>query len=405
MMRNISQPTRDKPSPLKWVTRLFALLVVVAACLLASVFLYARWQDARLGGFQELASGAADLNPIELMYLESYLALNADALNSPAGTSAEMLSFDIRPGETADIIAGHLKQAGLLEDEELFVRYVQYAGIDHQLEAGSYRLNPQMSIRMLASVLTEARIQEVEIRFLNGWRIAEMVEYLKATRPANIDPQEFALIAEGRAGHELSDYEFLSSRPAGASLEGYLFPGRYRIPVDIDAPYLIDLMLDEFDRQISEGLRTSYETSGLTIHDAVTLASIIEKETTVEGEMPLMASVYLNRLKSDTLLQADPTVQFARGFDEESGSWWKSPLDAADLSVDSPYNTYIYPGLPPGPITNPALGAMQSVAAPAETEFMFFVAGCDVNEPGSHIFSFTFDEHLANVNRCRTQDE
>ena len=126
-MRNISQPTRDKPSPLKWVARLLALLVVVAACLLASVFLYARWQDARLGGFQELGSGAADLNPIELMYLESYLALNADALNSPAGMSAEMLSFNILgteiwkrcDGKTIDELVAELLEIFEVEPEVL----------------------------------------------------------------------------------------------------------------------------------------------------------------------------------------------------------------------------------------------------------------------------------------------
>jgi UPF0755 protein len=372
---------------------------------MATLFLYARWQDGRLGGVLELSSGAADLNPFELMYLESYLALNADALSSPAGSGSEVLSFIIAPGESAEVIASNLKDAHLLEDEELFVRYAQYSGLDHQLEVGSYRLNPQFTVPELAAALTQARILEVEIRFLDGWRIAEMVEYLEATQPADIDPQEFGLIAEDRSRYDLGDYGFLSSLPASSSLEGYLMPGRYRIPTDADAAYLIDLMLDEFDKRVPEVLRASFEVSGLTIHDAVTLASIIEKETTVTDEMPLMASVYLNRLAGEVLLQADPTVQFALGFDEKSGSWWKSPLDATDLLIDSPYNTYIYAGLPPGPITNPAVTALQSVATPADTEFFFFVADCEANEVGSHIFSLTFEEHLAHVNRCRNQDE
>jgi UPF0755 protein len=160
-------------------------------------------------------------------------------------------------------------------------------------------------------------------------------------------------------------------------------------------------MLDKFGQQVPDQLRTSFERNGLSIHEAITLASIIEKETSVEIEMPLMASVYTNRLSEGMLLQADPTVQYSIGYYVETDSWWKSPLSEADLSVDSPYNTYIYGGLPPGPITNPALAALQAVAAPAQTDYLFFVADCEAEIAGSHVFSRTFEEHLANVNRCR----
>ena len=100
-------------------------------------------------------------------------------------------------------------------------------------------------------------------------------------------------------------------------------------------------------------------------------------------------------------LQADPTVQYVIGYEEESGSWWKSPLEESDLSIDSPYNTYLYVGLPPGPITNPALSSLQAVAAPAQTEYLFFVADCESEVAGSHVFSLTFEEHLGHVHRCR----
>ena len=114
-----------------------------------------------------------------------------------------------------------------------------------------------------------------------------------------------------------------------------------------------------------------------------------------------MASVYINRLLSSMPLQADPTVQYVIGYDQDTNSWWKSPLNEADLSLDSPYNTYLYSGLPPGPITNPSQASLQAVAAPAESSFLFFVADCESDIPGSHSFSVTFDEHLEKVNRCR----
>jgi UPF0755 protein len=160
-------------------------------------------------------------------------------------------------------------------------------------------------------------------------------------------------------------------------------------------------MLSRFSQQIPEQFRNSYDSQGLSIYDAVTLASIIQKETRVKGEMGLMASVYGNRLSDGMLLQADPTVQYVIGYHEESSSWWKSPLAAADLLLDSPYNTYLYGGLPPGPITNPALAALQAVAAPAQSDFLFFVADCNAEIAGSHVFSRDFEEHLVNVNQCR----
>ncbi len=400
-MKTFSEPDQQKTSPLRWVARLTVLLVAVSACLVASVFLFSRWQEVRLGGIYELKRGAVDLNPLELLYLESYLALNADALKSSGSPAEEKLTFIIGPGETAEIIATNLRNAGLIGDVELFVRYVRYVGLDGQMEIGNYRLSPDMTIPDLATRLSQAGIQEVDIRFLEGWRISEMVEYLSVTRPANIDPQEFARMAEGTIPFDVSGYDFLRDKPEGSDLEGYLFPGSYRLPVDADAAYLIDIMLENFGQQVPDQLRTSFERNGLSIHEAITLASIIEKETSVEIEMPLMASVYTNRLSEGMLLQADPTVQYSIGYYVETDSWWKSPLSEADLSVDSPYNTYIYGGLPPGPITNPALAALQAVAAPAQTDYLFFVADCEAEIAGSHVFSRTFDEHLANVNRCR----
>lgn len=400
-MQKRSEKSSDSRSPLNWIGGLLLLMVALAACLAASYFLYASWQKARLGGVEGISSDVSGLNPVELFYLESYLALNADALKEPAGVGEDTLSFVVAPGETADLIASNLLSSNLVKDEELFRRYVRYTGLDSQLEMGTYRLSPAMSIPELATALSQATIQEVEIRFLDGWRIAEMVDYLKATTPAAIDPLEFESIAQGNSTVGLSEYGFLDLLPSNTSLEGYLAPGYYRLPTDAGALFLIDLMLSNFDQQLSQPLRRSFAQSGLTIHEAVTLASIIEKETSVESEMPIMASVYLNRLQDGMLLQADPTVQYALGYNQDTSSWWKSPLAEFDLAVDSPYNTYLYGGLPPGPISNPTLSSLQAVATPAETGYLFFVADCEAELQGSHVFSFTFDEHLANVNRCR----
>jgi UPF0755 protein len=373
----------------------------VFACLVATIFLYLRWQEARLSQLAYLPPAGSDLNPLELLYLESFLALNAESLQNSAGAGTEKVDFFIEPGQTAGTIAGNLEKEGLLTDVELFLRYVQYVGLDEQLDVGKYRLSADMTVPDLADALSQAGVVEVELSFLNGWRIAEMVEYLSVVRPAEIDPRAFAGIAEGRIPHDVSSFGFLESKPADASLEGYLFPGRYVIPVDAGAPILIDMMLSRFGQEVSDQLMLSFGRNGLSVHDAVTLASIIEKETKVAVEKPLMASVYSNRLRDGMLLQADPTVQYVIGYDARSDSWWKSPLEEADLKIDSPYNTYLYPGVPPGPITNPALASLQAMATPADTDFLFFVADCDSDVAGSHAFSHTFEEHLVKVNQCR----
>jgi UPF0755 protein len=142
-------------------------------------------------------------------------------------------------------------------------------------------------------------------------------------------------------------------------------------------------------------LREGFQQQGLSLFQAVTLASIVQREAIVEDEMPLIASVFLNRLKAGMKLESDPTVQYALGYQEESGKWWKSPLSLDELKVDSPYNTYLYSNLPPGPIANPGLNALKAVAFPAQTPYYYFRAACDGS--GKHTFAETFEEHQLNA--------
>ena len=130
------------------------------------------------------------------------------------------------------------------------------------------------------------------------------------------------------------------------------------------------------------------------MHQALILASIIEREAILDEEMPLIASVFLNRLDQNMQLAADPTVQYALGYNSNQNSWWTNPLSLEDLKYQSPYNTYIHVGLPPGPICNPGLNALQAVAMPAQSDFFYFRAACDGS--GSHNFAVTFEEHLEN---------
>jgi UPF0755 protein len=135
------------------------------------------------------------------------------------------------------------------------------------------------------------------------------------------------------------------------------------------------------------------EQRDMTLHDAVIIASIVEREAVVAEERPLIAGVFINRWEDGTLLNADPTVQYGLGFQPDTGQWWKRPLTRADLQADNPYNSYIYRGLPPGPIASPGLDSLRSTILAPPTDFYYFVARND----GTHVFAVTYEEHLQNV--------
>lgn len=379
-----------------WIVRLGVLLFVITAVFAAIFILYTRWQLAQQTQVI-ITGGNPALGPVERFYLQTYLVAKVEELQKSAGTAIEPVQFVVSPGETADSIAANLVNNRLLNDPELFLNYARYYGLDAQLEAGSFTLTGQTTIPELAATLTNAIAQDIELRFLEGWRIEEMANYLAVTTPAQIDAAVFLAIAQRQTPFDLTSYDFLATLPATATLEGFLFPDTYRVPADADAVYLVEAMLQNFGSRLTPAMRQGYGVQGLTVHQAVTLASIVEREAVLAEERPIIASVFYNRLAQAMPLQADPTVQYAIGTSER---WWKSPLDVADLSYNSPYNTYQVSSLPPGPIANPSLSSLQAVAEPAETQFIFFVADC-TGTPGSHLFSVTYEEHLVNVGRCQ----
>ncbi len=396
-----SESKPDTSQVLSWVARLIALLVVLIFCLTATMLLIFFWQNSQLNAVMGSDTGQSGLNPFERVYLRTYLASRASDLSRPIGSGIEPVGFVVAPGQSADEISANLVKAGLLEDAELFLNYVHYTGLDSRLEAGDYKLSPNITVPELARTLLRALPQEIELRFIEGWRIEEMVNYLAVTQPADIDPQAFLAISEGREAIDLNSYEFLSSLPDDATLEGFLFPDTYRVPLDADAETLVTMMLENFDQRVTPALRQAFGVQGLTVYEAVALASIVQREAVVADERPLMVGVFLNRMNQGMPLQADPTVQYALGYQEDSNTWWKSPLGRSDMQIDSPYNTYLHDGLPPGPIANPGLAALEAVASPEQTDYLFFVVDCTAEIPGSHIFSTTFEEHLGHVERCR----
>jgi len=333
---------------------------------------------------------SVDLSSLERSLLGFYLGFRQSEIGTPASDDSTPILFTITPGETAATIATRLERAGLIRDAVLFRLLVRYRGVDNQLEVGDYQLRPNMSLEEIVSALQSGRPSETTITIPEGWRVEQIAEMLEEREL--VEAEEF-LRAVREGGYE---YDFLSDRPEGVSLEGYLFPDTYGIPPDFESAQIIDMMLANFGRRFTPEMRQEAARRGMSIHEVLTIASLVEREARIPEERPIIASIYLNRLEAGWLLESDATAQYALGYQEETGQWWKSPISLEEMTqIDSPYNTYLYPGLPPGPICNPGLASIQAVINPAETNYMFLYHKGD----GSHAFAETYEEHLENQRR------
>lgn len=381
-----------------WLARLAIFFIVVVAVGTAGWLLFGRFQAAFQGGVN-VGEGNPNLSTAERLYLQAYLAQNASALQEAHGQFDAVTFFTVASGETADLIATNLQATGMLAEPQLFVNYVHYYGLDSQLQAGEFQFNGRLTIPEIAQNLTTAVARDIELRFLEGWRAEEMANYLAVTTPAQIDPDQFLSIVYRDVDFDLSSYALALADDV--KLEGYLFPDTYLMPTDADTNDLVAAMLRNFSERVTPVMRQGFDRQGLSLHEAVTLASIVEREAVLAEERPIIARVFLNRLDIDMKLQADPTTQYALGYQIINDSWWKSGLTLEDLQYQSPYNTYYADGLPPGPIANPSLSSLEAVAQPATADSLFFVADCTSEANGRHLFSATFEEHEAYVAQCR----
>jgi len=319
-----------------------------------------------------------------------YLGLYKNQLTQPAGDDPSPVTFVVEAGETPTSIAKRLKEMGLITDAGLFVRLVSYTGTANKIQAGTFRLRATMTMGEIVTALQHARQEEITVTIPEGLRAEEIASLL--AQKGLVDANRFMALV--RAG--VASYPALAGRPPGATLEGYLFPDTYRVvPGQTNAESMIDLLLGTFERRFDENLRKEAAQRGLSIFQVVTLASIVEREAVVPAERPVIAGVFLNRWRDNTVLNADPTIQYALGYQADAGTWWKKPLSLDDLQLDSPYNTYIHPGLPPGPICNPGLASLKAVVTAPPTDYYYFVARGD----GTHVFARTLEEHQANVEK------
>jgi UPF0755 protein len=312
------------------------------------------------------------------------------SLGPAAPASNQTVTFTVNPGESALTISNRLRQAGIIQSTELFDELTALEGLQNGLASGQYDLSPNLPASEIIARLHAGAASAFKVTIPEGKRVEEVAAILQ--QAGVVQASDF-LAALKTGGYK---YDFLSGEPPGANLEGFIFPDTYAFPKHNTAADVVNLMLKDFGDRVTPDLRAAFQQEGLSINQAVTLASIVEREAQDPSERPLIASVFFNRMKAGMPLQSDPTVQFALAADPKSVAefgWWKQDLTLDDLKIASPYNTYTNPGLPPGPIANPGLASLQAVAHPAQTKYLYFVAKGD----GSHVFAETFAEHQANI--------
>lgn len=324
----------------------------------------------------------------KLIYSFRLLA-NEGALLTPRDPQGQPRPFQIELGESVNSIAFNLEEAGIIANADTFRTYLVYTGLDTDIQAGQYLLSPAMTVVQVAQELRDPVPENVQFNILPGWRAEEIAASLP-TSGIQVTPENFLQVVYNPPGEI-----FPENIPQVDSLEGYMLPGEYQVKRDISAQELAEMFIGRFDELTGDDLRQRYSQHGLTLSEAVILASIVQREAVVADEQPVIASVFYNRLGNGMRLESDPTVQYGLGYDEAAKSWWKNPLTRNDLMFDSRYNTYIYPGLPPGPIGNPGIDALRAVADPEQTGYFFFRALCDGS--GRHAFAFTYEEHLENA--------
>ena len=378
---------------LRLITLVLAISVVIVVI---GGGLWYVWQDAE--GRAPSVGYTITARKVQRAALRAYLWYRDKDVSQPADPSdGSEVTFVIEPGESVSQVADSLQDAGLIRDATVFRRLAQYHGADSSIEAGVYALRPNMTMEEIMDELQHGRIATITVTIPEGWRSEEVAALLEES---GIVPAE-AFLQVVRGGIDVLDttsYGFLMDRPEGSppGLEGYLFPDTYQFPKESEPTRVVEIMLQNWDRRVSADLREKAAARGMTLYEVVTLASIVEREAVVDEERATIAGVYLNRLARDMRLEADPTVQYALGQDAATGRWW-TPLTTDQVqNTDSPYNTYRVEGLPPGPICNPGLAAIQAVVNPEPTDYIYFVANKRAGD-GSHVFALTFDEHVANV--------
>ncbi len=318
----------------------------------------------------------------------------------PVAGPAKSVPITIRPGETTAEIADDLQSKGIIRNALAFRIWARIKGLDTKLEAGVYtKINSEMTVSQIIDNLQQATPDEILVQTIEGYRLEQIADAVAATNLPNFKKADFLKYTKHfEQFPDTGKYPLLfKNMPAGASMEGLLFPDTYDIPTNGTARDVINIMLKEMNDKIQQNhLDQQAAQHQLTLYQVLTLASIVEREAGKAQDRGNIASVYWNRLYTDEglnqtgrKLQADPTVQYARDTQNPPARYWAPLKDTgSNIAADSDWNTYIKSGLPPTPICSPGLQSLIVAANPPKTTYLYFFAKKD----GSSVFSSTYND-------------
>ncbi|MDR7865273.1 MAG: endolytic transglycosylase MltG [Sporomusaceae bacterium] len=303
----------------------------------------------------------------------------AKPVNAAAGDAVMVV---VKPGMTTQAIGELLYEKGLIKNVLLFRIVAKLEGAEGSLKAGEYALSKAMTVNEMIGKLTRGETAYKQFTIPEGFTIDQIAAFLEKNNLASA--AKYKTFAAGYA-----PYDYINpAANAKYKAEGFVFPDTYRIAAGTNEEQLVKMMMSQFDSQFTPAMRQRAAELGLSVREVVILASLVEKEAQVAAERPVIAGVFMRRLKLEMPLQSCATIQYILGYP-------KPELTVQDTELPSPYNTYQNMGLPPGPIASPGLAAIKAVLNPADTDYLYFFA----NKDGSHVFSRTYDEHLAAINR------
>lgn len=298
--------------------------------------------------------------------------------------AGENIYMVVKPGTTASEISDRLMQLGVIDSRLRFWWLMKLQGDASKFKTGTYAFTPHMDEQAVLDKLVAGDTTVVKFTIPEGFGIKEIAKRL--ADEGLVDEQEF--LAEAK---DFAPYDYMKKRPnVRYAAEGYLFPDTYVIHSDVSTEGIMKMMAEDFDTRLTPALRQQAAAKGLSIHDLITLASLVEKEARYDEDRPIIAQVFFKRLQMGMPLQSDTTLQYLMAGPKED-------VSIEDTKIDSPYNTYQHEGLPPGPIASPGMKSILAVLNPANTDYLYFVA----DRQGHNHYSQTYDEHLAIVEQVR----
>lgn len=297
------------------------------------------------------------------------------------------IALEIPSGSTTTTIAQLLYDNGLIKNVNVFKYYAKKEGYDSKLKAGSFTLKKSMSVEELLDALVNKAHSNntINLTIIEGLILEDTAKAI--SEQLSLDYNKIIGLMKD-ANYFRDKHEFLKDNPNIKDLQGYLLPETYNLYIGMSEEEVIDFLLTQFDNYYEDSIKPYLNNLDLSFEEIIILSSIVEKEAVVAEERPIIAGVFINRLNIGMKLQSCATVNYARGE-------WKDRLDGNDIQIDSPYNTYLYEGLPPTPINSPGVASIDAVIHSEDVDYMYFVAKGD----GSHHFSVTYDEHMAAVQK------